>query len=433
MPIRILQQDITALSCDVIVNPTDEHFTGLGGVDGAVHRAAGNRLRKACDRLAPLAAGEVCYTKGYQLKSRYVIHTVGPRWQGGAHNEAALLRGCYTNALALSERLGAKSIAFPLIASGTFGFPKNQVLRIALDAITAYLQNVPNEPDVTLCVRDRGAYSLKEESGLKAFLAGREPQERPDTVLPCAPLAPQAAEDGQQTILADFQPCELPKESAPLSRFAFDRASVEPDNGEFDAYEAPIGDGGFDSDSDSSFDVDLSGGLTASYAMPFETDEVSYKSSASKSAAPRAAELKKQAPPLFAAPGRLKAEMPCESLEDWLKKQDDSFAVTLLKLIDKKGLTDVECYKRANVSRKTFSKINTQKNYKPSKQTVLAFAVGLQLTLEETETLLRSAGFSLSRSYTADKIVEYFIRTGNYDIFEINAALYQYDQVLLGC
>ncbi len=422
MPIRILQQDITALSCDVIVNPTDEHFTGLGGVDGAVHRAAGNRLRKACDRLAPLAAGEVCYTKGYQLKSRYVIHTVGPRWQGGAHNEAALLRGCYTNALALSERLGAKSIAFPLIASGTFGFPKNQVLRIALDAITAYLQNVPNEPDVTLCVLDRGAYSLKEESGLKAFLAGREPQEETGAALPCAASAIQIQADEPENSSAAR---DLPTGRVLFSRSAFNRAAVE----EYEAEDGDVLAFAEDRDFESNCEADLK-----ELSEPlFDAEEAPCERSLPMAAAPRTAELKKQAPPLFAAPGRLKAEMPCESLEDWLKKQDDSFAVTLLKLIDKKGLTDVECYKRANVSRKTFSKINTQKNYKPSKQTVLAFAVGLQLTLEETETLLRSAGFSLSRSYTADKIVEYFIRTGNYDIFEINAALYQYDQVLLGC
>lgn len=357
MPIRILHQDITQLSCDAIVNPTDERFTGLGGVDGAVHRAAGHRLRKACDSLAPLQTGEVCYTKGYQLKSKYIIHTVGPRWQGGDQNEAALLRGCYTKALALCEELGAKTVAFPLISSGTFGFPKNQVLRIALDAVSAYLLTAQNDLDVTLCVLNRDAYSLAQEDGLRAFLAEREPVEPMNLPMSCA--APPVFDE------------------APRLR---------------------------------------------SLARP-----------AARETKPRRKPPKAELPRDFAGAMQAESEKPCESLDEWLRKQDDTFAVTLLKLIDKKGVTDVECYKRSNVSRKTFSKINTQKDYRPSKQTVLAFAVGLELTLDETETLLRSAGFSLSPSYTADRIVEYFIRSGNYDVFEINAALYQYDQVLLGC
>ena len=405
MPIQILNQDITALSCDVIVNPTDERFSGSGGVDRAVHQAAGRRLRKACDRLPPLAAGEVCYTKGYKLNSRYIIHTVGPRWKGGEHNEAALLRSCYTKALALSERLGARSVAFPLISSGTFGFPKNRVLRIALDAITDHLQNVTNEPDVTLCVLNRDAYSLEEADRLRAFLS------EPSTIFPTEPIGFSAAfapmgERSRPPQRAPFE--EEPKENPIAASTEFDTAPVP---------KLPEEDFLFEYDS-------------------IETDEY-LSSPASKAAVPKKRlkreKIESATQPSYAMPAMHTAEKPRESLEEWLKKQDDSFAVTLLKLIDKKGMTDVECYKRSNVSRKTFSKINTQKNYKPSKQTVLAFAVGLQLTLEETETLLRSAGFSLSRSYTADKIVEYFIRSGNYDIFEINAALYQYDQVLLGC
>ena len=104
-----------------------------------------------------------------------------------------------------------------------------------------------------------------------------------------------------------------------------------------------------------------------------------------------------------------------------------------MKLIDKKGMSDVECYKKANVTRKTFWKINNSASYKPSKQTVLAFAVALELSMDETEQLLRSAGFSLSHNNTFDLIVEFYITNGIYDIFEINSALYRYDQLCLGC
>ena len=367
MPIRIIQQDITRLSCDVIVNPTDERFSGSGGVDRAVHEAAGRRLRKACDGLAPLAVGEVCFTKGYRLNCKYVIHTVGPRWQGGDRNEEALLSGCYARALALCERLGAQSAAFPLISSGTFGFPKDRVLRIALDAVSAYLLRAPRDLDVALCVPDRSAYMLAEADELKAFLAEREPSYQ------------------SSLFEEDDDPRSLYNAAPRFARYNSECCDDDSDDDLFAEFEPRC------------------------YSEPvYDREE------------------------RFDRPSGYAAAKPSGSLEEWLKRQDDTFAVTLLKLIDKKGMTDVDCYKRSNVSRKTFSKINTQKDYRPSKQTVLAFSVGLRLTIDETQALLRTAGFSLSPSYTGDRIVEYFIRSGNYDIFEINAALYQYDQVPLG-
>lgn len=120
------------------------------------------------------------------------------------------------------------------------------------------------------------------------------------------------------------------------------------------------------------------------------------------------------------------------SLKDFIEGMDESFTNTLLKLIDEKGLTDVQCYKKANVSKSVFSKLRCNKNYKPSKTTALAFAIALELGLEETRAFIATAGYALSRSNKFDLIIEYFIREGNYDIFEINEALFEFDQVLLG-
>ena len=120
-------------------------------------------------------------------------------------------------------------------------------------------------------------------------------------------------------------------------------------------------------------------------------------------------------------------------MAEWLSRREDSFSVMLPRLIDERKMTDVECYKKANVSRKTFSKIRNEKGYRPSKNTVLSFAIALELDLEETESLLRTVGFALSRSETADRIVEFFIRNRNFDIYEINAALFQYGEECLGC
>lgn len=328
MPFQILHKDITAMAADAIVNPTDEWLSGSGGTDLAVHMTAGEKLDEACRNIGRLQTGAVAVTDAYGLPCRYVFHTVGPVWKNGTCGEEALLRGCYLNALFKAKQMGLDSIAFPLISSGTFGFPKNQVLRIAIDAISDFLYTADSELQIFICILDRHAFSLNREIALREYLGhGRK------------------RFFGAERKAAAF--CE-------------------------DREEAPI--------------------CCAPQDQPI-TDDIS----------------------------------------EWIKKQDDSFAVMLLKLIDKKGMTDVECYKKANVTKGTFWKINNDPKYKPSKSTVIAFAIALELDLDETAQLLKTVGFSLSDSNTFDRIIQFFILHRNYDIYEINAALFQYDQACLGC
>ena len=345
MPLQIIHQDITTVRCDAIVNPTDRYFSGSGGTDLAIHTVAGPELDKACLKLEPIDFSEIAVTPGFDLPCRYVFHTMGPVWQGGGDSEAALLRGCYINALMKAERLKVQSIAFPLISSGTFGFPKDKVLRIAIDAITDFLFTAQSEPEVFICILDRDAYVLKLDASLREYL------DRERGLPLCAPLA----------------------------------------------------------------------------MAPFEDDDIEHCcfSSALPAEAPKA---KKKPSILHGVSAERK-----ESLEDVIRHHDDTFAVLLFKLIDMKGMDDVECYKKANVSKNTFWKINNDPKYRPSKPTVIAFAIALELNIEETNRLLRSAGFALSGNNDFDLIIEYFITNGVYDIFEINAALFKYDQVCLGC
>jgi len=355
MPFQIKKQDISRFVCDAVVNPTDRLYSGSGGTDYAIHTAAGEELDKECETLTLLNTGETAVTRGYRLPCRWVIHTVGPVWKDGSQNEEALLRSCYLNALFQAAKLGAESVAFPLISSGTFGFPKDRVLKIAVTAISDFLNLTATEMNITICLFDPEAYELREQAALAAFLREKSVSETAEWF-----SAPNALKRAKRY-------ADIPASEAILMPMEANAAAISED---------------------------------ADVEAEIETDA--------------------------------EADAP-EDLSEWMQNQDDSFAVMLLKLIDRKEMTDVQCYKKANVSKNTFWKINNDPKYRPSKATVLAFAIALELTLAETEELLRTVGFSLSHSNKFDLIIEFFIRRGNYDIFEINAALFRYDQICLGC
>lgn len=329
MPIKIIRQDITKLECDAIVNAANNTLLGGGGVDGAIHRAAGKQLLEECRTLGGCKTGEAKITGAYNLPCKYVIHTVGPVWHNGNYGEKDLLTSCYKNSLELAKEYECKSVAFPLISSGAYGYPKDKALRVATDTISDFL--LENEMLVYIVVFDKNSFSI----GKKLFC------------------------DIRQYIDDNY-----------AEQFANRRRGV---------FETTV----------MSADIDCDG-------MP-------------------------------CAPSMQKA-----SLDEMLLQIDESFSQMLLRKIDEKGMTDSQCYKKANIDRKLFSKIKSNVNYKPSKTTAIAFAIALELNLDETKDFLMKAGFALSHSNKFDIIIEYFITNKNYNIFEINEALFEFDQCLLG-
>ena len=325
MPLSIVRNDITTMKVDAIVNAANESLLGGGGVDGAIHRAAGPDLLKECRTLGGCKTGEAKLTRGYRLPAKFVIHTVGPIWHGGGHGEREKLVSAYRTSLALALEQGCETVAFPLISAGAYGYPKDQALKVAVDTIGDFL--LAHDMTVYLVIFDRAAYTIggKLFADIAAYIDDRYVD---------------AHTDGRET-----RRRQMAMASMPIA--------------------APVG------------------------AVP-------------------------------------------PSLDEALGRMDESFSQMLLRKIDERGMTDAQCYKKANIDRKLFSKIRSDVHYRPSKPTAMAFAVALELPLEEARELLRKAGFAFSRSSKFDIIVEYFIARANYNIYEINEALFAFDQSLLG-
>lgn len=329
MPLQIVRNDITKMTVDAIVNAANESLLGGGGVDGCIHHVAGPELVAECRTLHGCEAGNAKITGGYKLPCKYVIHAVGPRWRDGKHGERELLVSCYRTSLELAKEHGCESIAFPLISSGIFGYPKDQALKVAVDTIGDFL--LENDMTVFIVIFDRNAYQISNKlfADITSFIDDRYVDECVDSDFLCI-----------------NRPCTLESQTF---------------------YGAEI--------------------LTESESL---------------------------------------------SLDDALSRIDESFSEMLLRKIDESGMTDSECYKKANVDRKLFSKIRKNKLYKPSKTTAVAFGLALKLPMEELTELVNKAGYSMTHASKFDIIVEYFVERGNYNVFEINEALFAFDQTLIG-
>lgn len=333
MPFTIIRQDITRVKADAIVNAANTELAMGGGVCGAIFRAAGaEKLQAACAQAAPIKTGGAAITPGFDLPAKFIIHAAGPVYrQWNAKESEELLRSAYTQSLKLAYDNKCESIAFPLISSGIYGYPKDEALQVASASIKEFLAD--HDMDVYLVIFDRAAFAVGKEllGAVESYIDENYIDDH--------------SEKRRKLLAVEYK------------------------------------------------------ALNEAMAPPFSQ----------------------------AAPGTAS-----KGLDALVEELDEPFNTTLLRLIDAKGKTDVEVYKRANIDRKLFSKIRTGKGYMPGKRTILALAVALELTLDETDDLLERAGYALSHSQKFDVIVEFFIVNGKYDIYEINEVLFKYDQPLLG-
>ena len=167
MPVEIICGDITRLQTDAIVNAANETLLGGGGVDGAIHRAAGPELLAECRALHGCRTGDAKITGGYRLPAKYVIHTVGPVWRGGGYGEQELLASCYRYSLALAVEYGCKTVAFPLVSAGVYGYPKAEAMRVALETMREFLQ--AHDMNIILVIFSPADVSLAEKIRKEVF------------------------------------------------------------------------------------------------------------------------------------------------------------------------------------------------------------------------------------------------------------------------
>lgn len=371
MPFTIVRQDITQMDVDAIVNAANTELAMGGGVCGAIFRAAGpSELQASCNRLAPIQTGKAVITPGFGLPAKYVIHTAGPVYRDGTQGEEQLLRSSYQNSLTLARENGCQSIAFPLISSGIYGYPKQEALTVATDAIRDFLDE--HDMDVYLTVFDKASFAVSEKllGDVKSYIDERFVDARYD----------EGREISRPLLEVEQESIAPPARASILKRKRTSRKA---------------------------------------HREKEDTSPLLWKVSEDTAPMPeQAMQVRESAVP--------------DDIEGWIGKIDEPFSDTLLRLIDEKGKTDAQVYRRANIDRRLFSKIRTGRDYTPGKRTIIALAVALELSISETTDLLKRAGYALSPSRLFDVIVEYFIVNGKYDIYEINEVLFHHDQPLLG-
>lgn len=352
MPFKIVRNDITHVKADVIVNTANPKPIYVSGTDLAVYQAAGaDELLAERKKVGCIERGDIAVTGAYALNAKYIIHTVGPVWVDGKHEELETLESCYAKSLQKALELGCESIAFPLISTGVYGFPKDKALQIAVSVFSRFL--LEYDMQIILVVFDKKSFQLSGQlvGEIDSFI--------------------------DANYIRQMRRTEYSRRPSRRSRI----------------------------ESDITFDSEF-------------YEECSHYTEAEESEP----EL------LMSVPMPEKAM----SLEDELENVGMSFHDKLFELIGKSGMDNKDVWKRANLDRKHFSKIQCDEKYHPKKKTVMALCIALELDLEQAKDLLARADWAFSPSSKVDLIVQKAIIDKQYDIYQLNLVLFQYTNEILG-
>ena len=398
MPLNIIRNDISKVSADAIVNSANPEVAIGDGVDSTIYEAAGaEKLFAEREKIGPMKPGQAAATPAFDLDAKYIIHTAGPVWRDGKHGEYEAVANCYREPLRIADELGCESIAFPLISTGNYGFPKDKALNIAISEISNFL--FTHDMDVYLVVYDKESFVIsgKAFADIKSYVEEADVTKRLEqlrrretTGLPSGRYAANypVAKGTTTRRRRDLKRPEL-EEEAVLREEALDLLP--------ELEEEVL-------ETEESF---------AMFSDALQEDEIPDTVSYSTD---------------FFEDFRGEAE---EGIKRVIKGRGETFQEMLFRIIDRKGLKDPEVYKKANIDRKLFSKIRSDSDYKPSKRTVLALAVALELNMDETLDLLARAGYTLSPANKSDLIVGYCITHKIYNIHRINMYLFDFEEPVL--
>ena len=384
MPFRIVRNDITRMKVDAIVNTANPKVRVGRGVDTAIYEAAGwDELLKEREKIGPMRRGSAAITPAFGLSARYIIHTVGPKWDEDDPERAKkTLRDCYDNSMSLALENDVKSIAFPLISTGSYSFPKEIGLRIAYDTISRYLY--VSEMDVYLVVYDDEAFALSKKltDDIDEFIDSRYVEESKAKVS----KAEELWRTGSFHTVSDAE-----------ASFGSAIPPASPQKASFGREEA----------------------LPKKHRRSIRNIFPSRKSNVSEDKEEIMEDTVSYSP---APAGGIFNEY--HDLDDLLKNAGETFQQRLFRYIDLSGMSDVEVYKGANLSKQTFSKIK-QPGHIPKKRTIFALALSMKLSVDDTRDLLESAGQAFSPSDKVDLTVQFCMYNDIYSIFDVEHILFE--------
>lgn len=404
MAFKIIRNDITKVKADAIVNTANPEVAIGDGVDSAIYEAAGaEKLLRARAKIGKLEIGNVGITPAFHLDAKYIIHSSSPYWIDGLHQEEELLRQCYDKALEIAHSRRCKSIAFPLLSTGTYGFSKEIGLKIALEAFQTFL--LKHEMEIILVVFGDDAFRVSgkifddvrsyvsnfyvEQKLKKEYCHDGIPQERFSQEIPRVERVLQKGVHLDTTPKETFQEIKIPKEidtsCVPIwtesnKRFLPASSTVVPQSASRRAADVNV-----------------------------EKKDLNHEESEEK-----VVEL--------CSP---KIEPTPHKLDFYMQQETGSFGEYLQQMINKKGMKNAEVYTAANLTKQYFSKLLKGK-VTPSKTKILSLAIALRLNMDETIDFLRMSGYAFSPFSQVDKIFEYFIRNKIYDIYKIDIVLFDY-------